>query len=184
MLSKSDIRLELLRQRKTMDPSEYQRKSHSLFVQFKNYFEFIRSYSDLVFGLYFSVRNEVDTTEIFNFLKSCNVKIAYPQMKGIDLEFKEIDSLKELKAGQHGIFEPQNEKPLTPTHCLVPGVAFDGEGYRLGYGAGYYDRYFEKNPKTLRIGAAFNFQIIQQFPHESHDIPMQIVLTEDKLLRC
>ena len=75
--------------------------------------------------------------------------------------------------------------PADFAFILVPGAAFDRHGHRLGWGAGYYDRFLATLPcRTLRIGVAHDWQILDSVPAESHDIPMHFVLTPNNLLDC
>ena len=67
---------------------------------------------------------------------------------------------------------------------LVPGLAFDKEGYRLGYGYGFYDVFLRKVPKALKIGLAFDFQIVDKVPREGHDVPVDIIVTEERIVEC
>lgn len=101
---------------------------------------------------------------------------------------------------------PQGQEPLPPTSfdaILIPGVAFDSEGHRLGFGAGYYDRYLAQFryatreadgpsgppaspaiPRPQLIGVCFSVQLLPAIPAAAHDIPMDLVVTEDTVLRC
>jgi 5-formyltetrahydrofolate cyclo-ligase len=63
-------------------------------------------------------------------------------------------------------------------------LAFDRSGHRLGYGAGYYDRFLESNPHLLKIGLAFSCQEAQSLPSDAHDIRMDIIITEDEVIDC
>ena len=61
---------------------------------------------------------------------------------------------------------------------FVAGLAFDREGYRIGYGVGYYDKFLKKVPKALKIGLAFDFQIVDKLPREAHDFPVDMIVTD------
>ena len=68
---------------------------------------------------------------------------------------------------------------------LVPGLAFDPAGGRLGYGLGFYDRAFAvADPGALKVGLAFELQIIESIPADPHDVPMDFVVTEDRVIRA
>ena len=67
---------------------------------------------------------------------------------------------------------------------IVPGIAFDKKGHRIGYGYGYYDRFLKTiKKKAVKIGLAFDFQLIESIPEEEHDVPMNIVVTDKEILR-
>jgi 5-formyltetrahydrofolate cyclo-ligase len=84
-----------------------------------------------------------------------------------------------LIPGSYGIPEPQGEAVQSVDAVLVPGLVFDGRGYRLGYGKGYYDRFLSQLPKKVFIcGVCYEFQVVDDvFPHEG-DFPMHWVMTE------
>ena len=65
---------------------------------------------------------------------------------------------------------------------LVPAVAFDGRGYRIGYGGGYYDRFLPEVPQAARIGAAFSCQVVAEIPADSHDVPADRIVTEREII--
>jgi len=92
------------------------------------------------------------------------------------------DREKELIKGHYGIHQPGEEHiRITPLEevdiIIVPGLAFDKEGHRLGHGGGYYDRFLEKAPsKIYTVGLAFNFQMVDELPKHQKDIPVKMVL--------
>jgi 5-formyltetrahydrofolate cyclo-ligase len=104
------------------------------------------------------------------------------------MEFHSITNLKKLIPGPFDILEPPDGKTIAPKHIdliLVPGLAFDNRGNRLGYGHGYYDRYLKLiDPKCFILGVAYSFQIIDKTPKTNHDIPVHAVLTEKYILLC
>jgi len=74
--------------------------------------------------------------------------------------------------------EPEGEKssPEKVDIVVVPAVAFDLQGHRLGYGKGYYDRFLKKT-KAVKVGVAYDFQIVEKLPAEQHDIPVDLIIT-------
>lgn len=109
-----------------------------------------------------------------------------------ELEVSEIkDYDLDLKSGAFGIMEPKrkvavDEKVIDAV--IVPGVAFDREGHRLGYGHGYYDKLLHKlgrkNTDIRKIGLAYDFQIIEKLPKEEHDQKMNMIVTESGVIKC
>ena len=69
---------------------------------------------------------------------------------------------------------------------LLPGLAFDPEGNRIGYGAGYYDRYLAKYPKDyfLKIALAYDFQILKQIKGNEHDVKADMIITPNQIIKC
>ncbi len=99
-----------------------------------------------------------------------------------------ITGLHELTPGHMGIPEPvtDNQMKVEDIHMLViPGLAFDINGLRLGYGGGFYDKILHriKNDRTI-AALAFELQIVDSVPGESHDIPVDYILTEERTISC
>lgn len=134
---------------------------------------------------YFPLFHEVDTTALLQKLLENNKELYIPRVAGDSLEAKQIHDLKELQDGPYGAKEPaEPATTLLPKEIqvvLIPGLAFDRQGYRLGSGKGYYDR-FLKTTSALRIGLAFNEQILPELPHEDHDVPMHLIITDSSLI--
>lgn len=111
-------------------------------------------------------------------------KIALPRIEQERLVFHHVDSLDVLVSGAFGTREPVNElgtvAPISSARAvLVPGVAFDRLGRRLGRGGGFYDRFLAvTGPQVLKIGVCFDLQIVEEVPSEPHDVRMDAVVTE------
>ncbi len=100
------------------------------------------------------------------------------------------DFPKDLAPGRYGVPEPKPEclRPASPADfdlIVVPGVAFDWRGYRLGYGAGYYDRFLrETRPGAVFLGLAFELQVVEDVQPEPHDVPVHFIVTEERTIAC
>lgn len=96
----------------------------------------------------------------------------------------------ELGMKDHGIHEPKTEFIRHVNLCdvdlmVLPGVAFDKSGHRLGYGAGYYDRLLEdRHTRPFLAALAFELQIVDMIPVEGHDVKVDIIVTEERVIRC
>lgn len=127
--------------------------------------------------LYASLPDEVNTHSFIE--KWRNKKhIILPTVSGDDIIPVELGKETTFATGDFNIMEPQNE----PYHgsfdlIVVPGVAFDSDGNRIGRGKGYYDRFLSHHPKVKRIGICFDFQYIDKVPTEENDIKMDEVIT-------
>ena len=93
----------------------------------------------------------------------------------------------DLKISSYGILEPKKDKIKNISSdkidlIIVPGVAFDLKGNRMGHGKGYYDRFLNL-VKSTSIGLAFEFQIIENIPVESHDKPIDMIITEKRIIK-
>ena len=103
-----------------------------------------------------------------------------------------ISSVENLKKDRYGIPEPEEDAPhINPDKLdliVAPGVAFDNRGGRIGYGAGYYDRYFKKisNERSniiKKIALAYNFQVIDNVPMDEQDVKIDCIITEKHILK-
>ncbi|HDH96432.1 MAG TPA: 5-formyltetrahydrofolate cyclo-ligase [Proteobacteria bacterium] len=100
------------------------------------------------------------------------------------------DLNRDLAPGAFGIPEPRGaELPEVDEDeielVVTPGAAFDMLGYRLGYGGGFYDRLFAQiRPDCLKVGIAFSFQLVDSVPHEPTDVPVDIVVTDQHIIRA
>jgi 5-formyltetrahydrofolate cyclo-ligase len=138
-----------------------------------------------VVGLYSPVRNEVFTEELFTVARRSGKMVAYPRVRGVLLEFVRVMERQELVPGAFGILEPGGTQvvPLAALDLVVvPGVAFDLTGHRLGYGKGYYDRFLHERRGQL-VGLCFDFQLVGTLPAEAHDVRMDMVVTDERTLR-
>ena len=105
-----------------------------------------------------------------------------------DMEFYYIKSLDDLKEGFFGVREPDTDKctlvcDFENSICIVPAVAYDKRGYRLGYGKGYYDR-FLKNNASLSVGVCYNELVEDELPVDDFDIPVRYIVTESGIIDC
>jgi 5-formyltetrahydrofolate cyclo-ligase len=95
---------------------------------------------------------------------------------------------RDVAPGYHGILEPQPQRthavaPATIELALIPGVVFDLRGRRLGFGSGFYDRFLSRLPRNIpTIGLAFDFQVVPQLPFEPHDVALEAIVTEQRVI--
>ncbi|MGN0310588.1 MAG: 5-formyltetrahydrofolate cyclo-ligase [Bacteroides sp.] len=129
--------------------------------------------------LYYSLPDEVQTHDFVERWAS-KKQIILPVVVGDDLELRSYHSRHELATGAYGIEEPTGPPFLHPEQiaCIVvPGVAFDDLGNRLGRGKGYYDRLLPRLPQAWKIGLCFPFQRVEEVPAEPFDIRMDEVIS-------
>ncbi len=138
---------------------------------------------------YVSFGSEVYTHDIINTWISQGKQVCVPRVvknKGKSMEAVKISSLHELEPGTYGVLEPTSGQknvvsPDSIDVVIVPGCAFDLHKNRMGYGAGYYDRFLNLiSDSCLKVGVAFDFQIMDEIPWDEHDIPMDIIITEER----
>ena len=145
------------------------------------------------FFIYCAYGSEVSTLELIDHLLAQGKTICVPFCEPTTTSLRAvriIDPHQELVSGYKGIPEPDLqlvEERTTPATSLqvaiIPGSVFDRRGFRLGYGGGYYDRFLAlEAPQALRIGLAFEVQLVDHLPEESHDVPMDMLVTERQCL--
>ncbi|PLX86352.1 MAG: 5-formyltetrahydrofolate cyclo-ligase [Desulfuromonas sp.] len=136
-------------------------------------------------ALYCAVNNEVATEGLGRSALAAGKQVYYPRISGSTLAFGRVLSLDQLSPGCFGIPEPPEGEIVNAAAIdliLVPGVAFDLRGHRLGYGRGYYDRALKEHGSSLAIGLAYDFQLVDSLPVESHDRSLTAVITETRTL--
>lgn len=142
--------------------------------------------------LYMPVKNEVDPRPLLTELWQRKVRTLFPRCSPCSsghLEWAQAACFEEFKTGIFSIPEPDPQtcapmRYFSPDLVLIPGVAFDWDGYRLGYGGGYYDRFLPDGQLqgALLIGLAFEFQLLPELPRENWDQPVHAVITEKDIL--
>lgn len=143
---------------------------------------------------YVNVRSEVETLPAIERCIADGPPVVVPWcVDRTTLALFDLRSLDELVVGRFGILEPAvelrqlSERAVDPQSVdlfFVPGVAFDSAGHRLGHGAGYYDRLLENaRPDAVKVGLAFDCQIVEAVPAAPHDIAMDAVITESASYR-
>ena len=187
---KQTLKQEIFRKRKTLTKVEIKEKSKRIKENLYSLEEFKEAKNIM---LYVSLNEEVDTQEIIKELlinKEKNIIVPYVVKNNPILQLSELKNFNELEPKTLDILEPRDNfirefglKKLDLV--IVPGIVFDENGYRIGYGYGYYDRFLKKLDKNVKkIGLAFEFQLVGKIPEERHDVPVDIVVTEERVLKC
>ncbi len=134
--------------------------------------------------LYYPHKNEINTLPLINIFLKQGKTVLLPKVQNQDIIPVIFKDFSQLKEGYAGIKEPEGES-LPPEEIdvvIVPGVAFDKKGHRLGYGKGYYDRFLSKT-NASKIGLAYDFQIVDNLPAEEHDIPLDFIITPTQIIQ-
>mgnify|MGYP001237893498 CR=1 FL=1 len=138
--------------------------------------------------VYSAKEQEANTTPIIASLLDRNTPVVVPIIvtKDVSLRLSYIHNLSVLVPSTFGVPEPiGNEIPADPADIstiILPMLGFDRAGGRLGYGAGYYDRFLAKNPRIRKIGIAFSCQEAERVPVDSNDIRMNCIITEEGIV--
>ena len=188
MVEKKQKRRELLEIRNSIPEQERAKKSRFIFMQLKELPEWKNA--EVVFT-YVSFGSEVDTILLIEECFKAGKKVAVPKvLSKTEMEFYYITSIEGVKAGVWGILEPEaveenradvSKLPSqTKLLMIMPGLGFDREGHRLGYGGGYYDRYLEKYgvERFWKIGLAFEEQMQDKVVSEEYDVRVDGVCFE------
>lgn len=197
--AKTRLREDMLRLRAALLPDERREREEALCRRLCASFprwlsaERVPEYPVLV---YFPFRSEPDLMSAIEWFWQQDIPIAAPRAlrNPRRLEWRIVRSARDVEPGVWGIREPKPDCPLVPEEearlaplILVPGVAFDENGGRLGYGGGYYDRFLGGAAMTGRsrtLAAAFDLQILQAVPTEEHDIRVGALITESRMILC
>ncbi len=151
-----------------------------------NIFEFLKKFKNIrIIGGYIPINYEFDCLNLLKFLETKKYYISLPVIKNrTQMNFYKYSFADPLKLNKLGIQEPfKTKNKVVPDLIFVPLVGFDGNLNRLGYGGGFYDRYFEKNSKIkkiIKIGLAFSFQKITKLPVSKFDKKLDKIITEKK----
>lgn len=134
--------------------------------------------------LYIPTGNEIDTSEIIHYCLENGKKVAAPRVEGETMEFYYFQNASELRQGAFDIWEPTGTEAVTDEESLVimPGVAFDLNCNRIGYGKGFYDRYLSKHPKMKKVALAYEFQIVGKIKQDIHDVRPDMIVTESRVI--
>jgi len=182
------IRAGALAARRALTPEEAERKSAAIRQRLISLPEFNAARALLVYVS--SKDNEVDTLALIRTAleagRTVLVPVAMPSTR--EMLWSELKSLDELEPSTFGIMEPRKEcvRPREHTEtdaAIVPGIAFDTAGHRIGYGGGYYDRFLAAFHGTT-IALAYELQIYESIPAEPHDRRVGFIVTENRIIEC
>lgn len=183
-MPKKSVRADMLARRRSLNPDVYRDLSRMAQARLLATPEFIAA---VVVALYHPVANEVATEALHHAAVQAGKRVVYPRINDRHLEFVAATELNELHPGAFGVPEPTGDAPVSPETIdliLVPGVAFDRRGFRLGYGKGFYDRFLAASgDRAHRVGFCFDLQLVEVLPVEAHDVGMQMLITETRTLR-
>ena len=191
--SKIQVRKEALYNRSLLSDEERNEMNQMIFKNIIHCNEYKNTNIVLIYASY---QNEADTFSLMKHALENEKEVYVPKVTGCDgtMEFFRISSISELKEGYKGIPEPDNSQSIFPVDtffdsCLmiIPGVAFDKTGNRIGYGKGFYDRYLARckvMSNMHKIAIAYDCQIYDSVPSDITDIKMERIITEKGEYLC
>ncbi|MFW6243582.1 MAG: 5-formyltetrahydrofolate cyclo-ligase [Desulfovibrionales bacterium] len=186
---KTSLRKELAVRRRALSPEQVARRSSSVHKLLEGLDSWRRAREVM---LYLPVNNEVDTWPLARKLWQRDVRVLLPRCRPgcpgvMDLACVAGDA--EILPGSYGVPEPdpsrcQALESVSPDCIVVPGVGLDRMGFRMGYGAGYYDRFLSRPEVagSLTIGLAYRFQVVDTLPRDPWDQPVDVLITETEVL--
>lgn len=175
-MDKKTLRKQIREQKQAMTPESIESASGKLVQMFLE--TELYKQAKTIYG-YLPYNQEVRTEPILERALADGKKVAVPKVYGNDMKFIYLSDLKQVAPGYAGIPEPVADGPVgdDPTALvLMPGMAFDKEGHRIGYGGGFYDKFLAAEPDHPTIALCYEFQMVAQLPTEEFDIPVDCVL--------
>lgn len=182
MRNKQELRQAIRTQKRSMTQTEISEKSKMIFEKLEQLA--VWKNTECIFA-YVSYNQEVETrTRLETWIKE-GKRVALPKVIGEELQFYFIEDMKQLESGYQGILEPNSNVCADGASgiMLMPGLAFDQEYHRLGYGGGFYDRYLNRYQQSelYKIALAYQFQIVEAVPTEAFDHLVDQIITEENI---
>ncbi|HQC70595.1 MAG TPA: 5-formyltetrahydrofolate cyclo-ligase [Sedimentibacter sp.] len=184
MESKSKIRKRILNVRNNMSKEDVKKNSNAIMDKITSLD--IYKHSKVVF-IYMDFKNEVMTSNLIKRMLSEKKRVVIPYTDSINTVLipSEITKESDLKQNSFGYFEPKSILPVNIEEIdlvIVPGVVFDKNLNRIGFGKGYYDKILNRlKPSAKKIALAHDFQVLEDIPAEEHDVKMDMIITEKNI---
>ena len=175
---KTCIRNEILKKRRSVGIYNFY-KSHNIMRQFLNYFAIN---SEDIIGVYWPINYEIDTRPLISYLIRKKIKICLPIIENKAMSFKLWMPHEKLHYSKLKFYSPSsNSQTITPNIIVTPALAVDQEGNRIGYGKGYYDKYYKNNKSSMYIGYVYKEQILKKLPFDKHDLKLNAIVSDNFL---
>ena len=175
-MTKDELRRAIRARKRAMTEEEITEKSVRLGQLFRASHWYQEA--DTIYG-YLPYNQEVRTVPMLEQARADGKRIAVPKCFGNEMKFIYLDDLTRVEKGYAGISEPIDDGPeaRNPTALvLMPGLAFDPQGHRIGYGGGFYDKFLAAEPNHPTLALCYEFQLLPELDTEEHDIPVDTVL--------
>lgn len=175
-MDKTELRREIRARKRAMTEAEIEERSAKL----AQLFFASRAYQNAktIYG-YLPYNQEVRTVPMLERALKDGKKVAVPKVYGDEMKFLYLDDLTAVAKGYAGIPEPIADEPVAHDETalvLMPGLAFDPQGHRIGYGGGFYDKFLAAEPNHPTLALCYEFQMLPKLDVEDHDIPVDTVL--------
>lgn len=175
-MNKQELRKSIREQKRAMTLEEINARSAELgklFIASEAY-----QNAETIYG-YLPYNQEVRTVPILEQAIRDGKRVAVPKVYGDDMKFLYLEDFSRVEKGYSGIPEPVDDGPVADDETalvLMPGLAFDPQGHRIGYGGGFYDRFLAKEPNHPTLALCYAFQILPELETEEFDIPVDTVI--------
>jgi 5-formyltetrahydrofolate cyclo-ligase len=185
---RQELRRRILTSRDRLSPADRHRQSLATIDRLWQ----LPRFADIhTYFIYVAFRSEVETLPLIKRLLAAGRQVAVPLTRTSPPHLEGYllgDPDRDLRPGSFGIPEPDPARlprvePAAIEAVILPGAVFDRQGGRLGYGGGYYDRFLAEAPAALRIGLAFELQVVAAVPLEPHDQLLDYLVTEEEVTR-
>ncbi len=175
-MDKKQLRAEIRAKKRAMTAAEIEEKSHRLGELFLHSDAYRQART--IYG-YLPYNQEVRTVPLLEQALAEGKQVAVPKVYGDEMKFIYITDLTQVEKGYAGIPEPIADGPVAADKTalvLMPGLAFDPQGHRIGYGGGFYDKFLAAEPNHPTIALCYDFQMLERLDTEEFDIPVDFVL--------
>ena len=175
-MDKKELRGFIRAKKRAMTEAEIEKKSAELAKLFLASEPYRRA--NTVYG-YLPYNQEVRTVPMLEQALRDGKRVAVPKVYGDEMRFIYLTDLSAVEKGYAGIPEPMADGPVAhDPHALVlmPGLAFDAQGHRIGYGGGFYDKFLESEPEHPTLALCYDFQMLPALETQAHDVPVDTVL--------
>lgn len=175
-MDKTQLRRSIREQKRAMTEAEINARSEKLcqlFIASEAYQK-----AKTIYG-YLPYNQEVRTVPMLERALRDGKRVAVPKCYGDEMKFIFMEDLSLVEKGYAGIPEPIADEPVADDETalvLMPGLAFDPEGHRIGYGGGFYDKFLSAEPDHPTLALCYEFQMMPKLETEAHDIPVDSVL--------
>ena len=175
-MNKQELRKAIRARKRAMTEEEIERRSRSLCQKFleSDAYRACRT----LYG-YLPYNQEVRTVPILAQALADGKQVAVPKVYGDDMKFIVLAALTQVSKGYAGIPEPIADAPVAEDETalvLMPGLAFDPQGHRIGYGGGFYDKFLSREPNHPTLALCYEFQMVEHLETEEFDIPVDTVI--------
>ena len=175
-MDKKELRRSIRERKRAMTEVEIVSRSEKLGVLFAQSEAY--KAAKTIYG-YLPYNQEVRTVPMLEQALKDGKRVAVPKVYGDEMKFLYLDDLTKVSKGYAGIPEPIADGPVADDETalvLMPGLAFDPQGHRIGYGGGFYDKFLAAEPNHPTLALCYEFQLLPELDTEEHDIPVDTVL--------